>query len=154
MLIPKGLMDTSDFMVSRVDTPEQQPSSITFCHRPTGLHCTLRGALLEGQYRIGQKYLLLCSDGIPLEEILHLYLLDKRLQLLDEWELGAPYTAGIISNIGVKGARLTFTFFASDDDWLLEILATPRWQLTLPRYPVRRKGRWLRKVHMVLRRSA
>ncbi|MDZ4782761.1 MAG: hypothetical protein SGJ19_21145 [Planctomycetia bacterium] len=122
-------------------------SSLTFQGRATD--CEVDGSILERQYSVGDRYLLLLTEGTPHEEGLHLYLLTSEFQLLDQLELGAAYAPGILNNVASPGPRtLMFTFFAAET-WKLKVLESPRWGLNLPfRQPIRRpvglpSRRWL-----------
>ncbi len=103
---------------------------------PTGRH--LKGRELMDQYASGQRYVLITSDDNPFDEVLHIYLLDLELNILDEMDLSQPYTPGIYRPQHHYGERLEFTFFP-EGLWCLEVREQPkRKPLNYDHYPVRR----------------
>ncbi len=85
----------------------------------------LEGQVLEAQFRCPLGYLLITSDGIPFEEALHFYLLDRNGSVLDGLSLGSAYHSGILSRLGVRGDELEFSFFGKER-WRLSVLSSPR----------------------------
>lgn len=107
------------------------------------------GILLQAQYRVGSRYLILLTEDCPYEEALHVYLLNHAHQVLDALELGLPYTPGIVKNLAPQGDTLTFSFFG-EDHWRLDVLGAATCNLALPwGRPVTHKSgffkpRWMR----------
>lgn len=103
---------------------------------PTGRQ--LKGRQLVDQYASGQRYVLITSDDNPFDEVLHIYLLDLELNILDEMDLAQPYTPGIYRAQHHYGKRLEFTFFP-EGLWCLEVREQPKSKpLNYDHYPVRR----------------
>lgn len=101
--------------------------------------CVVDGSVLERQYSVDDRYLLLLTEGTPHEEGLHVYLLTLEFQVLDQLELAVPYAPGILRDVQLEApATLNFKFF-DEETWRLDVLPQPRWGLNLPfRQPVRR----------------
>lgn len=117
---------------------------------PTGRF--LAGQLLEQQFEVGTRYLLLVTEDSPFEELLHLYLLDADLSLLDERELGQPYTPGVLQDVApVSRDQLQFSFFGGDL-WRLTVLERPRrlWRDWTQAQPRRRLSRLLAPRYLLL----
>jgi hypothetical protein len=90
------------------------------------------GHVLEAQFRLDNKYLILVTDGSPLEEVLHFHLLDAELRPVDKVSLGRMYNAGIVKDLEPTSANtLTFSFFG-DEVWQLEMLAGRRLSFHTP----------------------
>ena len=89
---------------------------------PTGRK--IKGRQVVDQYSSGQRYVLITDDDNPYEEVLHIYLLDLELRVVDEIHLSQPFTSGIYQAQHHSGERLEFRVF-NDDTWCLEIRSTP-----------------------------
>lgn len=82
------------------------------------------GYVIEAQYRLGDRYLLITSLDCPFEETYRFLLLDRRLRLLSSRSRGVPYTAAclLMSAAPVAPARLRLRF----DDHELLLTVHPR----------------------------
>lgn len=89
------------------------------------------GQVLEGAFAVGDRYLLLLSDGIPSEDILSIHLLDARGALLDSASLGSPYATGAFQLLGLSAPDTVRFRFIGDTDWAVQVLDAPqaRWPL-------------------------
>ena len=107
------------------------------------------GIVLERQFQCSRGYLVITSDDVPHEEMLHFYFLSEESEILDELSLGQIYQSGILRNVVAHADdRLEFSFFGAEH-WLLTILDRP-----VPRPPslfssVRRKG-WFQSHYLTL----
>src|SRR5687767_8530807 len=61
------------------------------------------GVHLEAQYAVGNaaEYLLFSSYDLPYEESLYILLVDERGELVEQAQLGAPYTPGLLKELRV-----------------------------------------------------
>ncbi len=92
----------------------------------------LSGISLEAQFQQGEKYILFVTYDSIFAETLHIYLLDKKLAAIDEWQISQNEAA--VHKLQIIGDnQLQFSFFG-DDSWVLTVLEKP--QLTLPRLPL------------------
>jgi len=86
------------------------------------------GVSLELQFQCSRGDLVITSDDVPHEEMLHFYFLSDAGKILDELSLGQMYTPGILRNVVAHpDDRLDFSFFG-----------TERWSLTILEKPVSR----------------
>jgi hypothetical protein len=125
----------SGFALSPIaqQNPEASPRShLLYEGQATGT--TLPGAVLEGQFEVGDRYLLLVTDDVPYEEILRFYLLDRSFALLDELELGEPYAPGIVKNLEIEGERELGLSFQGESRWNLRVAPHPVRGLIRKRY--------------------
>lgn len=112
------------------------------------------GKVLEAQYRIGDDFLLLITEGNSFEEALYVYYFNGNLQLIDSLELSAMYTEGMLRNLSVINPdTIHFSFFENDDRWSLKILPNPKYIIFGRKYPVKRKSPLLRKCKLILEKS-
>lgn len=97
------------------------------------------GQVLERQYRVGERFLVLLTEGNPFEEALYIYFFSKNLQVIDALELSAMYSEGILNNVSVSNSdEIRFSFFYRDDQWALKIFSCPKYKLFSNKYPVKR----------------
>jgi len=92
----------------------------------------LEGQVLEAQYEHRGNYLLFTTGDCPFEESLSVYYLCPRLRVLDEIELGAPYSTGEFSRHRIAGEDTGEFSFFEDDLWRLTVRTRPRLRLELP----------------------
>lgn len=118
---------------------------------PTGRH--FKGRQLVDQYASGQRYILITSDDNPFDEVLHIYLLDLELNILDEMDLSQPFTPGVYRACHYYGERLEFTFFA-EGIWCLEVREQPKQKpLNIDHYPVKRPIKLWGQQYLSLQKS-
>lgn len=119
---------------------------------PTGR--TLRGRKLVDQFAAGQRYVVITDDDNPFEEVLHIYLLDLELNVLDELELSQPYTPGVYQLHRHHEQGISFRFF-DEGIWSLLIRQEPRPRpLNYSRFPTRRPIKLWGKQYLELRKTA
>lgn len=98
------------------------------------------GKVLEAQYRMGENYLVLVTEGNPFEEALYVYCFNSSLQLLDSLELSAMYAEGMLRNICFsESGDIHFSFFDDSERWVLKVRSKPGYVLFHNAYPVKRK---------------
>jgi len=114
---------------------------------------TLRGRKLVDQFASGQRYVLITDDDNPFEEVLHIYLLDLELNVLDELDLCQPYTPGVYQLHRHDDRHISFRFF-DDRLWSLQIREEPRPSpLNYSRFPTRRPLKLWGRQYLELNRS-
>ncbi|HVL00440.1 MAG TPA: hypothetical protein VM553_11545 [Dongiaceae bacterium] len=114
---------------------------------------TLRGRKLVDQFASGQRYLLITDDDNPFEEVLHIYLLDLELNVLDELDLCQPYTPGVYQLHCHDDRQIRFRFF-DECLWSLQIRTEPRPSpLNYSRFPTRRPLKLWGHQYLELQRS-
>lgn len=86
---------------------------------------TISGVILEGAWAIGYELLVVTSDNIPYEDMLHIALLAPGGCVVEQLDLGGIYTTGSFEALGLDGRALRFRFF-NEMDWRVEVLDTPR----------------------------
>ncbi len=113
----------------------------------------LKGRQLVDQYSTGQRYILITSDDNPFDEVLHIYLLDLELNVLDELNLSQPYTPGVYQACRHCGEQLEFRFFA-EGLWCLKVRERPKYTpLNLDQYPVSRPIKLWGQQYLSLQKS-
>jgi len=91
----------------------------------------VRGAVLEAAAQWQSFTLLLTTDDIPFEELLHIHLLDAQLQLLDSATVGGMYSTGSFSLLeSAEPDTLRFRFIG-DTDWSVQVLPEPGFRVPL-----------------------
>jgi hypothetical protein len=119
---------------------------------PEGPVAEIDGVALEGQFRCSRGYLVITSDDVPHEEMLHFYFLSDAGEILDQLSLGQIYTPGILRNmVAHADDRLDFSFFGTER-WTLTILAKPVTQPLRLFSSVKRKG-WFRSHYLRLEKT-
>ena len=68
------------------------------------------GKVLEAQYRIGENFLVLVTEGNPFEEALHVYYFSNTLDLIDSLELSAMYSEGMLRNVSLSDIGRYYVF--------------------------------------------
>jgi hypothetical protein len=114
----------------------------------------VNGREIEAQFRCRRGYVLMTSDGNPLEEVAHVYLLGPDFHTVDLVRLGAMYHSGAVRDMASCGEDcVEFAFFGGPDRWRLTLRDTPKvsWLpdiVSTVRYP----GGWLRAHYLQLDR--
>ncbi len=122
------IKEIKEFIVKKeIKTPNATPN-ILLENTRTKNQVQVFGKILELQYRIGNDFLLITTEGNPLEEALHIYLFDHDLKPIDSLSLSSIYAMGIIRNILIDAHdTIHFSFFEHDDRWSLKILRTAKY---------------------------
>ena len=82
----------------------------------------LSGVVLETALWWEDHLLLFLTDDIPFEEGLHIYLLDERLQIVDQVHMVGAYTTGVFTAVDLtKEDTVRFRFFGGIV-WTLTLL--------------------------------
>jgi len=103
---------------------------------PTGK--TLKGRKLVDQFALGERYVLITDNDHLFEEVLHIYLLDLELNLLDEMDVSRPFTPGVYQLCSHDDTQIQFRFF-DEGVWTLRVHQQPQPRpLNYSPFPTRR----------------
>lgn len=120
----KRMQKTSVFSVqSRRHNQANPTCQLLVEGHPTGK--TLKGSKLVDQFVAGKRYVVITDDDNFFEEVLHIYLLDLELNVLDELDFSQPFTAGIYRLHRHDESQICFQFF-DDGLWSLRVRQEPR----------------------------
>lgn len=123
------LLSSTELSLVRTETSENVGPTSEICRngRPAGRR--VPGAVLEAAALWRDRLLLLTTDDIPYEDVLHILLLDSSLKLLDQARLGGIYSTGRFALLpSPEPDRLRFRFIG-DTDWTVRMLDAPGWYL-------------------------
>ena len=111
-----------------------------------GREAEVDGAVLEGAFRTtGGDLVVVSTDDVPYEERVSVTLLGPDGDaVVDRYEIGAPYTPGIVSNLAAVGGRLEFSFAGARFAVTHDPAGRIAWPGTLPRGVRRRTAPWRR----------
>lgn len=98
------------------------------------------GKVLEAQYRIEENFLVLVTEGNPMEEALYVHYFSDNFHLMDSLELSAMYSEGMLRNLSLSDSgHIYFSFFDNDEQWVLKVSKHPKYSFFKNRHPVKRK---------------
>ncbi len=144
----------SDFQIKKTREEYDEAPKILIEHLKSESQIEIPGKILEAQYRVGENFLIFVTEGNPFEEALYLYYFNKSLEIIDSLELSAMYTEGMLRNLSVINPDvIKFSFFESQEEWTLKILANPRFVFWDNLYPVKRRLSIFRKNWLSLKQS-
>ncbi len=146
--------ESSDFQIKKTREEYDEAPKILIEHLKSEIQIEIPGKILEAQYRVGENFLIFVTEGNPFEEALYLYYFNKTLEIIDSLELSAMYTGGMLKNLSVTNPDvIKFSFFESQEEWTLKILANPRFVFWDNSYPVKRRLSIFRKNWLSLKQS-
>jgi len=135
-------------LTARLATPytDTKPatSELLLNGKPTGLIVT--GAVLEAALEWQGWRIAFFSDDIPFEEMLHIYMFDEHMALVDAAVLGAMHATGTFSQLSLQPPNtITFHFFG-ETVWRMVLLDQQEFALPYFSDPrgVRRKFKFFR----------
>jgi hypothetical protein len=146
-------LNTSVSLVRFATADDAQPMG-EILHHGLALGVIVEGAVLEAAVDVplqcGQGLLLFLTDDVPFEEMLRVTLIGPDRQVLDQVELGGPYTTGSLRDLRVLSAHTMRFNFIGDTDWTLQVLPSVQWILPWAWEPrgVSRKWPWRRQLVM------
>ncbi|MCG8549249.1 MAG: hypothetical protein MI799_02475 [Desulfobacterales bacterium] len=149
-----AIKEINEFQViDLVGSPDDIPR-ILLKHQKLKKQIEVLGKVLEAQYRVGNNFLILVTEGNPFEEALYIYYFNNRLQIIDALELSAMYAGGMLRNIYVAGPNeIKFSFFDNSEQWVLKIFSSPKYTMFNNKYPAKRKLSVFHKNWLSLQKS-
>lgn len=148
------IRETLEFQVKKTSEHPDMTPNVLLENTHSKRQVEVLGKILEAQYRIGDNFLLLVTEGNPFEEALYIYYFDKSLQIKDSIELSAMYAEGMLRNLSVTNANtIQFSFFDNDERWLLKILPSPEWIFGRNTYPAKNRGSLFHKSWLRLKKA-
>lgn len=97
-----------------------QKSNLKILRLNKTLSCT--GSVLEAQMELQNGwYLILTTENSPYDEALHVTLLDRQFEVLDQVELSQDMTPGIVKELQVIGDWQVQFLFNRTDPYVLEV---------------------------------
>lgn len=148
----KRMQKVSLFSVSPRTADARNACQLLLQGYPTGK--SLKGRKLVDQFALGDRYVLITDNDHLFEEVLHIYLLDLELNILDEMEVSQPFTPGVYQLCSHDDKQIQFRFF-DEGVWTLKVRQEP-----LPRplnysgFPTRRPLKLVGQQYLSLSRVA
>lgn len=145
----KRMQKVSLFSVSPRTADARNACQLLLQGYPTG-----KGRKLVDQFALGDRYVLITDNDHLFEEVLHIYLLDLELNILDEMEVSQPFTPGVYQLCSHDDKQIQFRFF-DEGVWTLKVRQDP-----LPRplnysgFPTRRPLKLVGQQYLSLSRVA
>ncbi len=95
----------------------------------TQTHKNIEGAYLELCVKIDERFIVFMTDDIPSEDMLHIHLLDKNLNVIDSATIGGMYSTGSFENYNLQEPnKITFNFIGGNE-WVVELLKNKEFRL-------------------------
>lgn len=148
------IKETEEFKVRDIiEKPDTTPK-ILLENTQSKKQVEVLGKILEAQYRIGDNFLVLVTEGNPFEEALYIYYFNNELRILDSLELSAMYAEGMLRRVSVADSdTIQFSFFGNDEQWMLKILPNPKYIICGNKYPVKRRSSIFHRGWLSLKKS-
>ena len=121
------LLTEKEFNIQAVeDTQDEdatQKSKIIINGQNTNI--AIEGIVLEACVKWHNFYLAFLTDDIPQEDMLHIHLLDQKLNTLDSATIGGIYTTGNFTDLELLAPnRVNFNFIGGTR-WTVDFLSQP-----------------------------
>jgi hypothetical protein len=132
-------------------------SDLLFRGRSTALK--VGGSILTAQCETLHGYLVLTEYEPPLDQTLHIYLIDSSFRVLERRRLSYSLKNGRVENLQVVDDRLRFSFI-SEAIWEIVPLDEPRFQFYCREsaeeqmFQQNYGGRWLARRYLELRKQS
>ena len=85
-------------------------------------HKKIDGTYLELCVKVDERFIVFMTDDIPSEDMLHVHLLDKNLDVIDSATIGGMYSTGSFENYNLQEPnKITFNFIGGNE-WVVELL--------------------------------
>jgi hypothetical protein len=154
------LYRASDFSLAPLEnlwwgTPHN--SELLFRSRFTELK--IGGSILTAQFEAQYGYLLLTEYEPPLDQTLHIYLIDSSFRVLERRRLSYSLKNGRVENLQIVDERLRFSFI-SEAIWEIVPLDEPRFQVYCREsaeeqmFQQNYGGRWFARRYLELRKQS
>ena len=106
-------------IINQADDHTLQKSQIFIHGKATG--SVIVGAILEACVRINEYYLVFMTDDIPSEDMLHIYLFNQELNLLDSVTIGSAYATGSFRSFELfEPSTVKFNFIGATQ-WIVDV---------------------------------
>ncbi|GAA0371023.1 hypothetical protein GCM10009092_39190 [Bowmanella denitrificans] len=126
-------------VIDTIEKPDEMPR-VLLENEKLKKQFYVQGKVLEAQYKIGENFLVLVTEGNPFEEALYIYYFSDSLNLMDSLELSVMYSEGMLRNLSLTDSGdIVFSFFDNDEQWILKVYSHPKYTLFNNKYPVKRK---------------
>lgn len=147
-------MEIDEFhVIDTIEKPNETPR-VLLENKSLKKQYEVSGKVLEAQYRIGENFLVLVTEGNPFEEALYVYYFSNSLHLMDSLELSAMYSEGILRNVSLSDSGdIMFSFFDNDEQWVLKVYSNPKYTFFNNKYPVKRNMSVFHKNWLSLKKS-
>lgn len=140
------------YVIDKIEKPDQTPK-VLLENQYLKKQILVSGKILEAQYRVGENFLVLVSEGYPFEEALYVYYFSNSLQLMDSLELSAMYAEGILRNVSISDTgEIKFSFFDINEQWILKVFSKSKYAFFNNKYPVKRKLSFFHKSWLSLKK--
>lgn len=140
-------------VVDTIEKPDETPR-ILLENKKLNKQFEVSGKVLEAQYRIGENFLVLVTEGNPFEEALYVYYFSNTLNLMDSLELSTMYSEGMLRNVSLSDSGdIMFSFFDNSEKWVLKVYSHPKYAFFNNKYPVKRKTSIFHKNWLSLKKS-
>lgn len=140
-------------IIDTIEKPNETPR-VLLENKSLKKQIEVSGKVLEAQYRIGESFLVLVTEGNPFEEALYVYYFSNSLHLMDSLELSAMYSEGMLRNVSLSDSGdIMFSFFDNDEQWVLKVYSHPKYDFFNNKYPVKRKMPVFHKNWLSLKKS-
>ncbi|WP_221793547.1 hypothetical protein [Oceanobacter mangrovi] len=140
-------------VIDTIEEPNETPK-VLLENKKLKKQYEVSGKVLEAQYRVGENFLVLVTEGNPFEEALYVYYFSNSLHLMDSLELSAMYSEGMLRNISISDSgNIIFLFFDNNEQWLLKVYSHSRYAFFNNKYPVKRNMSIFHKNWLSLKKS-
>lgn len=123
-------LNEKEFSTKLIELPDNQPPKSRIYVNEAPTNSVVLGALLEACIRVDTFYLLFMTDDIPNEDMLHIHLLDKKLNLVDSATIGSAYATGSFSKLEMHDPDTVTFHFIGSTQWLVQVL--PKRKMLIP----------------------
>jgi hypothetical protein len=110
--------------IRRVDDGQLPLSEICVAGAQTDRQ--VAGQVLEAAVEIDGRYLLFMTEGLPREDLLSIYLIDREGALLDSASIGQWVCPGLFADLALEPPNVVRFRFLGDVDWRVELHPEPR----------------------------
>lgn len=139
-------------VIDTIEKPEETPR-ILLENEKLKKQFYVQGKVLEAQYKIGENFLVLVTEGNPFEEALYIYYVSDNLNIMDSLELSAMYSEGMLRNLSLTDSGdIVFSFFDKSEQWVLKAYSEPKYTFCNNKYPVKRKMSFFHKSWLDLKK--
>ena len=84
------------------------------------------GLNLEAAVEVDGRYLVLLTDGVEMEELLSVHLVEPDGRLVDTAVIGQAYSTGLFRHLVLGPPRRVGFHFLGDRPWMVEVHPRPR----------------------------